>query len=402
MNTSLSKRYLYLAALLALIFAVGSPVTAGGRSQRSGTSTYGGSINQEIDYLGVAAVMIRDGNYERAEAALAKVDPDTEGIDAARFYTLRGLLLLRRGLYSDSLADFDQAIQSGQDNAVIYAYLAQTKYALGDYAGTIDALETLRTINQYPELLEVKAMSLWHLGEIQGAFETLDRAMEIYPERHGYLRQKILLLIELDLYQEAAEQSEHYLTTVGDDPAAYITIGEALRRGGEFDRAIHILEMAKLKYPENRQVLLALTNAYAYGGRHLTAARLVESAAISDPRFYYEAAELYRRAGILSRATYMNSLVSDQEKKTAQRFQLCLERQKFEEALALEPRMIRLGLVSDDAMKYAMAYVHFYAQHFERAEAYLNQITGSEYFREAVQLRKAIEVAKDREDLYFR
>jgi hypothetical protein len=127
----------------------------------------------------------------------------------------------------------------------------------------------------------------------------------------------------------------------------------------------------------------------------------VEEAAAYEPKYYHEAAELYRRAGYMDRALYMNSLVLDQTVKTKQRFNLLLEQNRYEEAMALEARLKRLGALNEDSMRYAMAYVHFNAQHFDEASAYLNQISSSGFFREASQLRKAIEMMRNRDVEFF-
>jgi tetratricopeptide (TPR) repeat protein len=345
--------------------------------------------------------MVRDGNYDRAETALERVDPKAEGVDTAQYYTLEGLLAVRRSEFRDAIRNFEAAIENGQENPVINVYLAQAYFGDGQYEQTVETVGRVQNLNQFPELIGIKAQSEWETGDVRGAFTTINRAIPTFPSKHYFQQQKIFFLIELDLNQEAAAESMKYLDKVGDDPNAYLTIGEALRRGGEKERAIRFYEMANLKFPKNERVRLALANAYASNDQPLIAARIVEQAAASNGKLYYEAAELYRRAGVLNRALYLNSLVTDQQKKAVQRFNFLLEMERFEEAMALEKRLDRLGALEEDGMRYAMAYVHFHAQHFDRASEYLNRITSSEYFREATQLRKAIETLRTSGTTYF-
>lgn len=397
-----SRHLLILFTLIWGVCFLGSPpvLSAGGTREGGRTASAAGE-NEEVDYLGIAALMVRDGNYGRAEAALEKADPGAEETDAAQYYTLKGLLAIRRSEFSAAIGDFEAAIENKQENPVIYVYLAQAYFGDGQYKKTVDAIGRVRNVNQFPELIGIKAQSEWETGDVRGAFTTIDRAVEAFPSKHYFRQQKIFFLIELGLNQEAAAESKKYLDKVGDDPNAYLTIGEALRRGGEKDRAIRLYEGATLKFPENERVRLALANAYAENEQPFIAARLVEQAAAYNRELYHEAAELYRRAGVLDRALYLNSLVEDQKKKAVQRFNFLLEMERFEEAMALEKRLDRLGALEEDGMRYAMAYVHFLAQHFDRASEYLNRITSSEYFREATQLRKAVETVRSSGTTYF-
>src|SRR3546814_2754509 len=49
-----------------------------------------------VDYLGLATLLTRDGEYARAEQALANIDPTAEGVDLIQYHTVRGLLALER------------------------------------------------------------------------------------------------------------------------------------------------------------------------------------------------------------------------------------------------------------------------------------------------------------------
>ena len=46
---------------------------------------------QPTDLIELAAIMLRDGHYDRALLALQGVDLEDEETDLARFYTLQGL-----------------------------------------------------------------------------------------------------------------------------------------------------------------------------------------------------------------------------------------------------------------------------------------------------------------------
>lgn len=357
--------------------------------------------NEDVDYLGVAAVMIRDGNYGRAASALEKVNPNAEGTDTARYYTLRGLVNLRVGDHAQAADDFQRAIDEGQEDPVINVYLAHAYYSTEQYQQAIDIIDSLRNLNQYSALYGIKAECLWQLGEKAEAYAVLSRAVRLFPSQTQFLRQRIFYLIDLDLTQEAAEQSVEYLAQLKDNPDEYVAVGEALRRGGLTDLAIRTLEMGRVRFPGNERVLLALAQAYLSAEMPRSAGHMVETAAVWNNQLYRDAAEIYRRAGAYPKALFLNSQIVDQNEKARQRFNLLIGMGRYEEALALEPRLSAVGVLSEDNMRYSIAYALFQTRQLDRASQYVNQITSSEYFRRATQLRRAIETVRLQDYLYY-
>jgi tetratricopeptide (TPR) repeat protein len=356
---------------------------------------------QGIDYLGIAAVMIRDGNFERAKNALNQVDTSDEDLDLARYFTLRGLLNLRQQNYEDAVADFERAMDEGQEDQTLNIYLAQALYHEGQYERALALINSITGINRYPDLISLRAEALWKLDRVGDAYEEVSRLIDLFPSRNQYLRQRITYLIELGLTQEAAEQSRRFVENAGGEPDAYVTVGEALRRGGQVDSAIQVLEMGVLEFPANGRIKLALAQAYLDKERPRSAGHLVEQAAATNFQLYHEAAEIYRRAGSLERALYLNSQVPDEERKTRQRLNLLLALERYEQAVALEPRLERIGALEEDSVRYAVAYAHFQIGRYEQAASHINRISSSEYFGRATQLRQAIETVRNERVRYF-
>lgn len=393
MDTRYATRFLILFLLVVL---VSESLWASGGGESSGVP---GGEGAEIDYIGIAAVMIRDGNYDRAESALGEVDPREEGIDLQRYHTLSGLLALRRGHNAEAIEAFTAATAAGQDDPSINVYLAQAYSAEGRYEESIAAIDRVPNLVQYPALYSLLAEGYWHTDRRDRAYETLERAIELYPSQAQFLRQQIFYLIELNLTQAALEKSLMYLERLEDDSAAYVTVGEALRRGGNPAVAVQTLEMGRLLHPRDRRIHLALAQAYLDLDRPRSAGAMVERAAAWDPELYFEAAEIYRQAGEFERALFLNSLVMDEEHKAIQRFHVLLSMERYESAVALEPRLSRTGGLDDDGNRYAIAFALFQIRQFDRAITYLNRIESADYFRRATQLRQAIETIRDAESL---
>lgn len=352
--------------------------------------------DEEVDRLGLAALLLRDGHLERARAVLGEVDPRQDGLDLPRFHTLRGLVALQLQEHDAAREALRLATATGQVEPIVWVYLAQAEHAAGDPAAALAALARGRPgwEGQAP-VHRLEVLCAWAAGDRGGAFAALERAERRLPDDATFTRQRVLYLLELGLFVAAAAAGEEYLARAGHAPEAYLALGEALRRARRADDAARVLEAARLRAPGHEQVLVALAHAHLDAGRPRAAAVVLEEAARLDAKYQAEAAELFRRAGALDRALYLNASVQDAPAKARQRLGLLLQRAAFDQALALEPRLSRLGLLDDEEVRYALAYACYRAGDLERADLRLRGITRPELFRAATDLRKAIQLERE-------
>ena len=75
-------------------------------------------LYEEIDYLGIAALMIRDGNYTRAASALSNVDANHLETDPSRYHTLSGLVDYQAADFASAAEHFELSILNGQFNMI--------------------------------------------------------------------------------------------------------------------------------------------------------------------------------------------------------------------------------------------------------------------------------------------
>lgn len=350
---------------------------------------------EEVDRLGLAALLIKDGHVERARVVLEEVDAKQPGLDLARFHTLRGLVALQAQDHTAARDALVAATRSGQVEPIVWVYLAQAHHAAGDPAAAIAALEGSRAAwDPMIGVHRLKVLCHWATGDRAGAFAALATAERRFPGDADFGKQRVLYLLELQLYQEAADAGEAYLARAGRSADAHLALGEALRRAKQPDDAARVLEAARLRAPGDERVLVALAHAHLDAGRPRAAAVVLEEAARLDAKYLAEAAELHRRAGALDRALFLNAQVIDQKAKTRQRLGLLLQRAAYDGVQALEPRLSRLGLLDDEEVRYALAYASYRSGDLERADVQLRGITRPDLFRAATDLRKAIEVER--------
>jgi tetratricopeptide (TPR) repeat protein len=350
----------------------------------------------DIDYVALAARLIKDGHFDRAEIVLKEVDLKKPGVDASRFHTLVGLVQLKKGAAADARKSFQKAITAGQKEKVIYLYLAQASFALKDYKGTIAALRKAgKEGRDVPGTYYMRSQAHWELGQRGQALTALDEGQKAFPKQTEFTRIKLFYLIDLGLFQEVARVGEKFLSRPDVTADDYAAVGEGLRQSKQLEHARDVLEAAHLRFPEDEKLLVLLAHTYLDDGHPLIAAMLFEDAARLEPKYALEAAELYLKAGRLERALANNSRVGDQKAKMKQRLSVLLKMDRFNMIIGMEPRLSRLGLLSDENIRYALAYSYFKVSEFDKAEGHLKQLTDARLFESAMQLRKAMATCRE-------
>ncbi|MEX0916433.1 MAG: hypothetical protein WDZ60_11090, partial [Wenzhouxiangellaceae bacterium] len=287
----------------------------------------------------------------------------------------------------------EDAIAAGQEQPVVWLYLAQAYFGQQHFEKTLDALDNAGPENtRVPSVFLMRAQAYWELENYRAAWDVLARGRAEFPDRAGdFARRQVFLLVDQGLYQEAADQGLRFLESglaSGDDAVA---IGNALRETGQYRQAAVLLEKARLSAPENVMLGKVLSHVYLDQGSTLAAADVMRTAALYDAELTADAAELYKRSGWLIQALSLNARVIDQPKKLKQRLAILLELKRFEQAAGMEQDLVRVGLLSDEDIRYALAYALFKAGDFVRAEGHLQQLSRSDLFRRAVELRRAME-----------
>ncbi len=332
---------------------------------------------QDVEPVELAALLVSDGHWDRAERVLADVNEKDRSLDRARFYTLRGLVRMHGGLYAQAIADFRQALQEKGVDPLVHLQLAQALLQTQDPQGAVDAIAASGDAGRA-------------LAAPREAWAALADGEARFPAELDFGRQKIALLISLGLYQEAVTQGRAWLALQPTDRGAWLGLAESLRNAGEAREAIELLEQARMRFPDSVDVSTLLGRLYLQSGHPAIAADILGVAAELKPALFAAAAEAARQADKLDRALYFNGRVPDPVEKARQRLGLYLEKSDWARALALEERLDRLSLSKDDGVRYAMAYSAYQLGDVDRAERHLQGIADPKVFREATALREAM------------
>jgi hypothetical protein len=72
-----------------------------------------------------------------------------------------------------------------------------------------------------------------------------------------------------------------------------------------------------------------------------------------------------------------------------------VDRGEFEKIIGLKDGLNRYGLLSDDNLRYALAYAYFMVKDYDQAEIHFKKISDSSLFSKATIIRKSIEKCKN-------
>jgi tetratricopeptide (TPR) repeat protein len=356
------------------------------------------AADDEPDYLEIAAVLASDGDYEKAEIEFAKVDAAVPELDLVKYHTLAGLIALNRQRPEDAVQAFEAAIAAGQSEPTIYLYLAQAQFGLERYSDVLATLDKAGAVfDTLPAVQLMRAQAHWLLKDHQRAFATLAEGGRRFPDNTQFLRREVFFLMELGLYQEAAERSQRYLAVAEGKEEDYVAIGHALKRARQYEAALSFLESARLKFPGSENVIKVLAATWLEHGQPLAAGELMYRASLANPALKPEAAELFRRAKLYARALAVNAGILDQPIKLKQRLGILVELGRFAEVRGMEDALTRTRLLDEEPVRYALAYALYKEGDFERAEFHLARLTKPDLFRKATELRQSMqECAEER------
>jgi len=352
--------------------------------------------SEEIDYVALATVLIKDGHYSRANEALSHVNIKSEDIDLAQYYTLEGIVKMKLSLYKESNKYFYEAIKNGQKEKSIYLYIAQNFFQLKEFANTIETLGKIPDIvEKKPVFMALKAEAYFRLKKYNEALNELAKLLKLHPKYYDAYRQRFVYFMSLKLYQSALEDADIYLKHAKANEKVTISFIYALREAKELKKAILLAEEAHLRYPHNAIITVLLANLYIDKDMIKSAADLFNEASYVDYKYTKDAAEMYRRAKDFVQALYKNSQILDPKEKYKQKIAIYLDFGAYENIASAKNALERNGLLKDQNIVYALAYAYYKIGEYEQAEKYLKKITRSDLYKKAIQLRKNMAKCKN-------
>ena len=351
---------------------------------------------EDIDYVALASILIKDGHYSRANEALSHIDVKSKETDLMQYYTLEGIVKMKLSLYKESNENFYNAIQNGQKEKSIYLYIAQNFFTLKKYDRVIEALDKVsELVKKKPTLMALKAEAYYRLQRYNDALSELSVLLKMHTKYYDAYRQRFVYFMSLKLYQSALEDADIYLKHAKANEKVTVSFIYALREAKELKKAILLAENAHLKYPKNATITVLLANLYIDKDMLKSAADLFNDASMIEYKYTKDAAEMYRRAKDFVASLYKNSQILDAKEKYKQKIAIYLEFGAYEKVAATKDALERNGLLAEQNILYALAYSYYKIGAYEKAEKYLKRITRSDLYKKSIELRKNMAKCKN-------
>jgi tetratricopeptide (TPR) repeat protein len=352
--------------------------------------------SDDIDHMGLAALLLKDGYIDRANDELNQVDTEDEDLDKGRYFTLRGLVSSKLGDYEEANKFFEQALAFEDVDKALYLYVAQNNYKLKDYKGALIAIDNAGSIaDEKASVIALKAECFWQLKSPDMALETLADGIKRFTSEWNFYKQRFNYLVSLKLYQSALDDAQVYLVNAKPTDKTVISFISALRNSGDTDKAIELAEQANLRYITSADITVILAHLYIDKEMLQAAAELFNEASIEDDKYTKEAAEMMRRAHEFTLALYKNSQMLEAKEKLKQRVAIFIEFGAYERILASTQALYRSELIEDESIRYALAYSYYMVGKYEECEAELKFLTRPDLFNKATELRKNMQKCKD-------
>jgi len=343
----------------------------------------------EVDHLAVASMMIKNGYPDRAQTALDKINLDEDYVDLSKYKALLGMIQLSQKNYKKAEALFEEALSEKNPDPEIFMYLAESQFMDGRVKEARESIQKTDAESQKtPGYYILYSNILWAQGEKIAAWDVLRNAPRDLS-KGALLKQQFRFLMEEGLYLTAKDLIFSGIKE-GLSPKDVAVMAGLLREKGQIKEARSPLEWAHIKWPRSREINLELAFNYLKTDHTLAAASLLESAARRDPDLAPDAVELLRNAGKIFRAEILLSLIHDENKELRQRVGIYLGKGRYDLVTLLSPRLAKSGVLSDQEMRYALAYSFYATGDFKKAEWHLNQISQENLFSKALEIKKTM------------
>ena len=355
------------------------------------------SQDEDIDRLAIASVLIKDNQLSRAASVLNEIlDPDD--VDTPRFYALKGVLAVKQKQFDLGAKFLKMALDMELEISDVYENLARC------YVETKKPKEGIELLNSKWELLkssptshQLLAQGYFLRKQQEKAWSILNLAIKAFPNHLGLKKQKWFYLYENNLLQISKGlfwqlEKDHDLSALDLARFAY-----QYRKKNQIEMALKIGELARFKAPSNEEIIKDLARTYIKLENITAAARLFEDLARSNYEYYFEASELYRKAGHRIHADNLALMIPSRKNRLKQRLTIALDNKDYQKLTSYGHLIERSELKDNEDIQYTLAYGHFMLGEFDKVEGFLSKIQRNDLFKKALALRKTIESCQEKE-----
>lgn len=340
-------------------------------------------VDDGVDYVEVAKVLIKDGYVDRAESTLKKVNIETDAVEFGDYWFVKGVISLHRKNYQEALVQLDKAYEESKDTEV-YLYQAEAYFRLENYSKALSTVNKVK--KKTPAYYVLKSSVFWQQQEREKAWSVLNQArlQKVMSARLSYKKQ-FSLLMEAGLFHAAQEFSiAHLGHFVASDMVA---IAQVFREKKRYHEAIRVLESSRLRWLYDEKLNMELAANYLQIKNQFTASLIVEEVSRVHRHLSHEASELLRSSRQSYRVAFQERNLQDPGKRLKQKLAIYLQTEKYGLVAKMTPLLKDTELLGQEDIRYAVAYAFYKTGQFKKSNFHLNQVTRADLFEKATELR---------------
>lgn len=351
--------------------------------------------NEEVDTLTLAALLIKNKNYSRAQGVLSQIK-DPHEVIPEKYWSLMGVLELRQKRFQEALNAFQKAEKEGLKSKDLYLGLAQAYLGLKQFDKGISILMEHTKVCE-SDALYFQLLTSLHFEKSQGekAWSYLHAGLKKFPKFLPLMKQKWFYLVENNLIEVSYTVGKEMVDKYNLSALDIARMGQKYRQAKDLDKAIFFGEIARLKDSSDEEIIKDLARSYIKKENILAAAQLFTALSHHDPKFLVESSELWRKAGYPVYAERLAMDIRDPVKKIKQNLTLALINEDFNKMSLLGKEAIRTTLKEDQDIQYALAYANFMLGDYKSANNHLKVIQREDLFKKAIALREAMESCQE-------
>lgn len=346
------------------------------------------------DLVALAQVLVQNGQNDKAlNILLGLKERKLEALDRITYHVQLGLIYQQQGKLDLAYEHFEKSFKSGSTNKMIYLYMARISFELKHYDRANDNIDKSGPLAwNLQETHLLKSRILGAQKEYQKAWQVLQKASVQFHQHKNIEREKILVLMNLKLVYQALDLAQKFVHYKDLDEKEVVMVAHVFEQAQERSKAIKILEMTRLMWPQSQLIHQALASLYAQNKSYFSAAMVLDSYSFFKSDLMAETSELFRLAKRPEYAMYLSSKIGDKEKKLKQKLALYLEVGRYDQVVSLDSEIRSLDISStNEELTYALAYSYFQTGQFKKSESLLTQVTKQELFEKGLLIRKAME-----------
>ncbi len=345
---------------------------------------------EDLDPLELAALLISNKNYSRAASVLGAIK-NPHDVIPERFFALKGILELKQKRYQEALSAFESAQKEGLDSVDLYEGLAESYLGLKQFSKGIEVLEKHEAqLVDRLRFYQLKSNLLFDSEKADLAWSVLHEGIKRFPKEISLMKQKWYYLMENHLYEVSFETAKDMVDHYAISALDLARMGQMYRNANEFQKAITLGEVARLKDPQDEEITKDLVRSYVKVSNITASAKLFTELSQFHPEYLVEASELWRKAGHEVMAQNLAMEIRNPVKKLKQNITLALLSEDFNKMVLLGEKGQRTELKNDQDMQYALAYANFMVGDYSTTEKYLTYIQRPDLFKKALALREAM------------